>query len=62
MDDLTAVHSKPNKLEEIKAIRNVCQTGNTKTVKPTKVDIWLRGHDNQLYFFDIKTAKPTTVE
>jgi len=58
MDDLTAVHSKPNKVEEIEAIRKVCQTGNMKTVKPTKVDIWLQGHDNQLYLFDIKTAKP----
>lgn len=58
MDDLTAAHSKPNKQDEIEAIRKVAQTGNMKTVKPTKVDIWLQGNDNQLYFFDIKTAKP----
>lgn len=58
MDDLTVAHSKPNKTEEIEAIRKVCQTGNIKTVKSTKVDIWLQGNDNQLYFFDIKTAKP----
>lgn len=58
MDDLTAVHSKPNKKDEIEAIRKVAQTGTMKTVKLTKVDIWLQGHDNQLYFFDIKTAKP----
>ncbi len=58
MDDLTAAHSKPNKQDEIEAIRKVAQTGIMKNVKPTKVDIWLQGHDNQLYFFDIKTAKP----
>jgi type II restriction enzyme len=29
-----------------------------KAVKPTKIDIWLRCHDDQLYLFDIKTAKP----
>lgn len=58
MDDLTAAHSKPNKKDEIEAIRKVAQTGTMKTVKPTKIDIWLKGHDNQLYFFDIKTAKP----
>ncbi|MDR2927397.1 MAG: TdeIII family type II restriction endonuclease [Cytophagaceae bacterium] len=58
MDDLTAAHSKPDKPEEIKAIRKVCQTGNMKTVKPTKVDIWLQGQNDQLYLFDIKTAKP----
>ena len=58
MDGLTAAHSKPNKSEEIEAIRKVCRTGVMKTVKPTKVDIWLQGHDDQLYLFDIKTAKP----
>ncbi|MDD2286411.1 MAG: TdeIII family type II restriction endonuclease [Paludibacter sp.] len=58
MDELTAANFKPNKPEEIQAIRKVCQTGNMKTVKPTKVDIWLQGNDNQLYLFDIKTAKP----
>ena len=58
MDELTAANSKPNKPDEIEAIRKVCQTGNMKTVKPTKVDIWLQGHDNQLFLFDIKTAKP----
>jgi len=29
-----------------------------KTVKPTKVDIKLIGHDGTIYLFDIKTAKP----
>jgi type II restriction enzyme len=58
MDDLTAAHSKPNKLKEIEAIRKVCQTGNMKTVKPTKVDIYLCGLESQIYFFDIKTSKP----
>jgi len=58
MDNLTAAHSRPNKYEEIEAIREVCQTGNMKTVKPTQVDIWLQGNDEQFYFFDIKTAKP----
>lgn len=58
MDDLTAAHSTPNKETEIEAIRKVAQSGKMKTIKPTKVDIWLEGNDNQLYFFDIKTAKP----
>lgn len=58
MDNLTAANANPNKIKEIEAIRAVCQTGNMKTVKPTKVDILLRSHDDQLYFFDIKTAKP----
>jgi type II restriction enzyme len=58
MDGLTAANFKPNKKDEIEAIRKVAQIGKMKTVKPTKVDIWLQGTDNQLYFFDIKTAKP----
>jgi type II restriction enzyme len=58
MDDLTAGNSKPNKANEIEAIRKVAQTGTMKTVKPTKVDIWLQGYDNELYLFDLKTAKP----
>ncbi len=29
-----------------------------KTVKPTKVDVKLVGHDDTIYLFDIKTAKP----
>jgi len=58
MDDLTAANSKPNKVNEIEAIRKVARTGIMKTVKPTKVDIWLQGNDNELYLFDLKTAKP----
>ena len=58
MDNLTAATTKPNKFEEIEAIRKVCATGNMKAVKPTRVDIWLKQHDDQIYLFDIKTAKP----
>lgn len=58
MDNLTAANCKPNKPEEIEAIRKVAQIGKMRTVKPTKVDIFLHGHDEQLYLIDIKTAKP----
>lgn len=58
MDNLTVAVASPNKINEINAIRAVCQTGEMKTVKPTKVDIKLTGHDGTVYLFDIKTAKP----
>ncbi len=58
MDELAVATSSPNKVEEINAIRAVCQTGEMKTVKPTKIDIKLIGHDGTIYLFDIKTAKP----
>ena len=58
MDNLTTANTIPNKPQEIEAIRAVCQNGEMKAVKPTKVDLKLIGHDNTVYLFDIKTAKP----
>lgn len=58
MDNLTAGNSKPDKTAEVEAIRKVAQRGKMRTVKPTKVDIWLKNKNDQLYLFDIKTAKP----
>lgn len=58
MDDLTAANSKPNKEDEIAAIRKVCQKGKMKEVKLTKVDVLLESKKGELFLFDIKTAKP----
>ncbi|MDM8544799.1 TdeIII family type II restriction endonuclease [Desulfococcaceae bacterium HSG9] len=58
MDELTAANKKPDKIKEIEIIRRVCQKGEMRTVKPTKVDIYLESYDNEIYLFDIKTAKP----
>jgi type II restriction enzyme len=58
MDDLTTATITPNKPEEITAIRQVCQIGEMKTVKPTKVDLKVIAHDKTIYLIDIKTAKP----
>ena len=62
MDNLTTAVTIPNKTEEIQAIRAVCQQGEMKAVKPTKVDLKLIGHDNTIYLIDIKTAKPNSGE
>lgn len=58
MDNLSVASTLPNKAREIESIREVCQKGEMKIVKPTKVDIKLIGHDNTIYLCDIKTAKP----
>ena len=58
MDNLATAVAIPNKQNEIQAIRNVCQKGEMKTVKPTKIDLKVVGKDNTIYLFDIKTAKP----
>jgi hypothetical protein len=58
MDSLSIAEITPNKIEEVNAIRAVCQAGEMKTVKPTKVDVKLIGQDGIIYLIDIKTAKP----
>jgi len=58
MDNLVIAATTPNKIEEINAIRAVCQSGEMRTVKPTKVDVKLVGNDGTIYLIDIKTAKP----
>lgn len=58
MDGLTTAKTSPNKPEEINAIRKVCQSGKMQTVKLTKVDVKVVGHDGSIFLFDIKTAKP----
>ena len=29
-----------------------------RTIKPTRVDVYLEDEDGEMYLFDIKTAKP----
>lgn len=58
MDNLATANSNPDKSAEVKAIRAVCQQGQMRNVKLTKVDIKLIAHDGTIYLFDIKTAKP----
>lgn len=58
MDNLTAANCKPNKQEEIEIIREVCQSGEMRNVKPTRVDVYLESNEGELYLIDIKTAKP----
>ena len=58
MDNLTAANTKPDKKKEIEIIRKVCQKGEMRTVKPTRVDVYLENFDNEIFLIDIKTAKP----
>lgn len=58
MDNLATANSNPDKATEIEAIRAVCQQGQMKNVKLTKVDIKLIAHDGTIYLFDLKTVKP----
>ena len=58
IDNLTAVNIKPDKPKEIEIIRKVCQKGEMRKVKLTKVDVYLKSKSDELFLFDIKTAKP----
>ncbi|HMU44495.1 MAG TPA: TdeIII family type II restriction endonuclease [Ignavibacteriaceae bacterium] len=58
MDGLSTASISPNKIEEIEAIRSVCNQGTMNNVNLTKVDIKLTASDGLIYYFDLKTAKP----
>lgn len=58
MSGLTTAVSSPDKDAEIDAIRKVCQKGNIRKVKLTRVDILLESKTDEMYLFDLKTAKP----
>ncbi len=58
MDGLAATDIAPNKSKEIEIIRKVCQKGEMRKVKLTKVDVYLKSKNDELFLFDIKTAKP----
>jgi len=47
-----------NKIEEVKRIRKVARIGKINKIKTVKVDLFVRDEDDNIYLFDIKTAKP----
>ena len=57
MDGLIAAQIQPDKQKEIEIIREVCREGEIRTVKPTRIDVYLE-KDGEIYCIDIKTAKP----
>ena len=58
IDSLSIAVADVAKPDEIERLRHVCQTGELKKVKLTKVDIWLEDFDGTLYLIDMKTVKP----
>lgn len=57
MNNLT-LGKTPNKKQEIELIRAAASKGNINRMKTVKVDLYLETHDGEMYFFDLKTAKP----
>jgi len=50
--------STPNKQNEIELIRAAVLKGNINKMKTVKVDLYLETFDGEMFFFDLKTAKP----
>lgn len=48
----------PDKPSEIERIKAVCQTGQVNSLKTVKVDLFVQDKNGNLFFFDLKTAKP----
>jgi hypothetical protein len=61
VNNLISANVKPNKIDEVEEIRRVCQKGSMKKVKPTMIDLLLK-RNNEVYLFDIKSAKPNMGE
>ena len=57
MNELTTGKT-PNKAEEIERIRKVCNKGTMNKLKTVKVDLFVKGSDQTVHLFDLKTAKP----
>lgn len=57
INELTT-HANPDKREEIRRIRTVCQKGRMNTLRTVKVDLLVENHEGSLFLFDLKTAKP----
>ncbi len=57
IDDLS-VGVDVDKETEMERIRLVAQDGGIHKLKPVKVDLFVRDKDENIYLFDLKTAKP----
>jgi len=57
IDSLIIGRKRPDKYEEIKRLKDKLFIGGKRKVKLTRVDLYCE-RENEIYLFDIKTAKP----
>lgn len=62
MDDLNSATREPCKKDEVERIRKVCQIGAMHKIKTTKVDLMFKNNKDEIFFFDLKSAKPNSGE
>lgn len=58
IDSLRSATIKPNWRDHYSILKSSLKTGEITDVKLTKVDLLLEDFDNNVYLFDLKTAKP----
>jgi len=58
MNGLTTARLQPDKVREIKSIREVCRSAKMNKVRLPKADVWVEDYDGTITMFDLKTAKP----
>ena len=56
--DHLSVGEDVNKPAEIERIRKVCQKGKINHIETVNADLYLKHKNNDIYLFDLKTAKP----
>lgn len=61
INELT-IGKTPDKKEEIKRIKKLSREGEIVNLKTTVVDLFVLNKEDDVYFFDIKTAKPNIGE
>jgi len=57
INDLT-MGGTPDKITEIERLRKVCTKGVMNNLRTVKVDLFLKDDQENVYLFDLKTAKP----
>ncbi len=58
VENLRSSRTRPDKISELAAIREVCRSGSMNPITPTVVDLLVSNQDGTIYMFDLKTAKP----
>jgi len=57
INELT-IGNNPNKINEIYKIKKACNIGSINKIRTVKVDLFVKDNKENIFFFDLKTAKP----
>ena len=58
LNQLSMKEETPNKIVEVERIRSVCRSGEMKSLKPVRADLFFEDSSGSVFLCDVKTAKP----